>query len=57
MNGFGLRGMAAAGLFLAAPAWAQATDADKAKQVVDAQCNAGHPIGARVGSGYTHDGW
>ena len=57
MNGFGLRGLAAAVLLSAAPAWAQGADADKAKQVVDAQCNACHPIGARVGSGYTHDGW
>ena len=47
---------AAAALCAAVPAWAQGSD-DQAKQMVDAQCNSCHPIGARTGSGYTLDGW
>jgi virginiamycin B lyase len=43
-------------LCLAFPAWAQNTE-DKGKQIVDATCNTCHPLGARVGSGYTPEGW
>src|SRR5215472_1829220 len=39
----------------ASPLWAQAQD--KAKQTVDATCNACHPLSARVGSGYDAKGW
>ena len=47
--------IASALLSLTCSAWGQADD--KGKAVVDAQCNSCHPIGARTGSGYTHDGW
>jgi virginiamycin B lyase len=30
---------------------------DKGKQLVDATCNTCHPLAARVGSGYTAEGW
>jgi virginiamycin B lyase len=43
-------------LCLAFPAWAQNTE-DKGKQLVDATCNTCHPLAARVGSGYTAEGW
>jgi len=40
------------------PAWAQKSpSADKAKQMVEAQCNTCHPLTARVGSGYDAKGW
>ena len=40
----------------AVSAWAQ-TPAHEGKALVDAQCNSCHAIGARVGSGYTEEGW
>ena len=43
-------------LSFAVPSWSQDT-ADPGKAAVDAQCNSCHPIGARVGSGYTPEGW
>jgi virginiamycin B lyase len=43
-------------LCLAFPAWAQNAE-DKGKQLVDATCNTCHPLAARVGSGYTPEGW
>ncbi|MFL6572620.1 MAG: hypothetical protein ACJ8G4_12760, partial [Burkholderiales bacterium] len=43
-------------LSCAAPAWAQAP-AHEGKALVDAKCNSCHAIGARVGSGYTAEGW
>ena len=46
----------AAALLAAFPAWSQSLE-DQGKKVVDATCNACHPIGARTGSGYTADGW
>jgi len=41
----------------ALPAWGQGSTEDKAKQLVDAQCNSCHPLAARTGSGYTLEGW
>jgi virginiamycin B lyase len=38
------------------PAWAQDA-AHPGKAIADAQCNSCHPLGARVGSGYTEEGW
>ena len=35
----------------ALPAWGQGAAEDKAKQLVDAKCNACHPLAARTGSG------
>src|SRR3954465_12784734 len=46
----------AAALIAALPAWSQSLE-DQGKKVVDATCNACHPIGARTGSGYTPEGW
>ncbi|TMH69430.1 MAG: hypothetical protein E6H57_09385, partial [Betaproteobacteria bacterium] len=43
-------------LAFAIPSWSQDT-ADPGKAMVDAQCNSCHPVGARVGSGYTPEGW
>lgn len=37
-------------------AWAQDT-ANPGKALVDAQCNTCHPLSARVGTGYTEEGW
>jgi virginiamycin B lyase len=48
--------VAAVLLSFAVPAWSQDT-ADVGKAMVDATCNTCHPIGARVGSGYTPEGW
>ena len=49
---------AAALLAFAAAAWAQQDMApDKGKALVDAQCNTCHPLSARIGSGYTPEGW
>jgi virginiamycin B lyase len=45
-----------AALCLAFPAWADNGD-DKGKQMVDSTCNTCHPLSARVGSGYTPQGW
>src|SRR3989454_3983611 len=47
---------ASALLSVAVPSWSQDV-ADRGKAMVDAQCNSCHPIGARVGSGYTPEGW
>jgi virginiamycin B lyase len=33
------------------------SQADAGKQLVDAMCNSCHPVEARVGSGYTPEGW
>lgn len=46
----------ASALSLAFPAWSQDT-ASPGKALVDAQCNTCHPLSARVGSGYTAEGW
>ena len=48
--------IASALLSFAVPSWSQDT-ADPGKAMVDAQCNSCHPVGARVGSGYTPEGW
>src|SRR2546426_759439 len=48
--------LASALLSFAVPSWSQDV-ADRGKAMVDAQCNSCHPIGARVGSGYTLEGW
>jgi virginiamycin B lyase len=42
-------------LVIASPVLGQADGNGKA--LVDAKCNACHPIGARTGSGYTPEGW
>ena len=44
--------IAAALMSLAAPAWTQ-----DGKALVDATCNACHPLTARVGTGYDEKGW
>ena len=49
--------IAASALCVAIPAWGQGAAEDKGKQMVDGLCNSCHPIGARVGSGYTPDEW
>jgi virginiamycin B lyase len=43
-------------LSLALPAWSQDI-ADHGKAIVDATCSTCHPLAARVGSGYTPEGW
>jgi len=48
--------IAAALASFALPAWTQDT-ADPGKAMVDAQCNSCHPLAARVGTGYTPEGW
>jgi virginiamycin B lyase len=56
LNPHSLRLTAIASAFLAcaAPTWAQSPEG---KAIVDAQCNSCHPLNARVGSGYTPEGW
>ena len=39
------------------PARGQGAPEDEGKKLVDAKCNACHPIGARVGTGYDAKGW
>jgi virginiamycin B lyase len=46
----------AAALSVALPAWSQDA-ADAGKALVEAQCNSCHPLAARVGTGYTPEGW
>ena len=41
----------------ASPVGGQGAAEDKARQLVDAKCNACHPLAARTGSGYTLEGW
>src|SRR3954469_19664544 len=41
---------------LALPAWSQDT-ADPGKAMVEGSCNTCHPLSARVGTGYTPEGW
>ena len=53
---FRITAIASLVLSSAAPAWAQGP-ASEGKALVDAKCNACHAIGARVGSGYTAEGW
>jgi virginiamycin B lyase len=48
--------LVACSLWLALPAWSQ-DSADRGKALVDAQCNACHPLSARVGTGYSPEGW
>jgi virginiamycin B lyase len=50
--------IAAVALLAALPASGQQdSPEDKGKQLVEAQCNSCHPLSARVGSGYTPEGW
>jgi virginiamycin B lyase len=49
--------IAAAALCTCVATRAQSDVPDKAKQMVDAQCNTCHPLAARVGTGYTPEGW
>jgi virginiamycin B lyase len=49
--------IAAAALCAAFSASSQVPGEDNGKALVDAQCNSCHPLGARVGSGYTPEGW
>jgi virginiamycin B lyase len=46
----------AAALCFALPAWSE-DGADAGKAIVEAQCNTCHPLAARVGTGYTPQGW
>jgi len=49
-----LTAIASAFIACAAPSWAQSPEG---KAIVDAQCNSCHALSARVGSGYTPEGW
>ena len=46
-----------ASALLALPVWAQQDSPNDAKAFIDANCNSCHPLSARVGTGYTEDGW
>jgi virginiamycin B lyase len=52
-----LSGPVSAFLALTVPAVSQELPQGKGKEVVAATCNACHPLMARVGSGYTVEGW
>ncbi|HLQ23084.1 MAG TPA: hypothetical protein VK132_07750, partial [Gemmatimonadales bacterium] len=41
----------------ALPAWSQELPEGEGKQLVAAQCNSCHPFYARLGAGYTPEGW
>src|SRR5574342_128093 len=49
--------MAAALLCSALPAWSQELPEGKGKEIVAAQCNSCHAFYARLGAGYTAEGW
>ena len=49
--------MAAALLCGALPAWSQELPEGKGKEMVAALCNSCHPFYARLGGGYTAEGW
>src|SRR5256886_17589629 len=49
--------MAAALLCSALPAWSQELPEGKGKEMVAALCNSCHPFHARLGGGYTAEGW
>lgn len=55
-NRFRVALIASALVSTTAPAWGQDA-ADRGKTLVDAQCNSCHALTARVGSGYTKEGW
>ena len=48
---------AAAVLCAALPAWSQELPEGKGKEMVAAFCNSCHPFYARLGGGYTAEGW
>src|SRR3954466_9614259 len=54
---FNRNAIAAALLACTLPAFGQGSLEEQGKKIVDATCNTCHPIGARVGSGYTPEGW
>jgi len=54
LHPFRLTAIASAFLACTAPTWAQSPEG---KAIVDATCNSCHPLNARVGSGYTPEGW
>src|SRR2546425_12522586 len=39
------------------PAWSQELPEGKGKEIVAASCNSCHPFHARLGGGYTPEGW
>src|SRR5256884_9951038 len=49
--------MAAALLCSALPAWSQELPEGQGKEMVAALCNSCHPFYARLGGGYTAEGW
>jgi virginiamycin B lyase len=49
--------LVAIALPLISPVWAQQDAPNDAKAFVDANCNSCHPLNARIGTGYTEDGW
>src|SRR5438067_8881165 len=49
--------IAAALAAAAVPATAQQDAPNDAKAFIEATCNSCHPLGARVGTGYTEEGW
>src|SRR5215831_4344480 len=49
--------VALAALYFALPAWTQELPEGKGKEIAAAKCGACHALQARVGSGYTVEGW
>lgn len=49
--------LAAALLCSALPAWSQELPGGKGRELVAAHCNSCHPFHARLGGGYTAEGW
>src|SRR5205807_5872559 len=49
--------MAAGLVFGALPVWSQELPEGKGKELVAASCNSCHPFYARLGGGYTPEGW
>jgi len=39
------------------PAWAADLPNGKGKEIIEGMCNTCHPLAARIGSGYTREGW
>jgi virginiamycin B lyase len=58
MSKTSLASLIAAGLLaVASPAWVQELPDGAGKEIVAARCNSCHPFYARVGAGYTAEGW
>ena len=57
IENIGLPVLVTLNLCIAIPARGQGAAEDEGKKLVESKCNACHPIGARVGSGYDAKGW